>query len=128
MNKGISLIIVILVFVGVIYAQETFFGDGKEFKKRIQQTNEPKVVIDTVRLQGERTVYKLSSSFSRQFHNVSATSGNNLWIQVTPILGDTTETVYYHGVFIYETGDSLVIKSSGGANDSGKVSLLIYTR
>ena len=78
----------------------------------------PKIVVDTVRMVGGRGVLKLNKRIGKGIYSVQPKSKLSAFVLVTPVISDTSKTLYYYSVVIEP--DSLVIKSSNAA-DSGKV-------
>ncbi len=104
---------------------EIFLASGKKFAKVSGQTNRPKIVIDTVRFVGSAYAsLSLNAHFSRGVHTVSASSNNNMFINVTQILEDSTKTPNDYAAMPIDNGRRIIIKSSS-ATDSSKVSVLI---
>ena len=127
MNKLILIIIVILAIP--VSAQRPFLANGERFAKELQKTRKPIVVIDTVSITAGYGTLSLNKSFqSKNKHSVAPTSANTLYAQITPIILDTTKTVYSYAYVRSRAGDVLTIKSSGGAEDTCTVVIHIYLR
>ena len=122
---GIFVTIIILALMSTAYPQNLFNSDGRPLKKQAQDSKEPIVVIDTVRMSGGFGTLRLSGSFSSNKHSVSATATGRMNPHVTQILSDTTDAVNYYGVRLFT--DSLIIKSSQ-TDDSGLVAIRIDIR
>jgi hypothetical protein len=112
-----------------VFAQSPFLSNGERFDKDLQKTRKPIVVVDTVRITAGYGTLGLNKSFkSKKQHSVAPTSANTLYATITPILLDTTKTVYSYGYVRSRAGDSLTIKSSGAAADTCSVVVHIYLR
>ncbi len=127
MNR--RLFILILLCAGVILGQKAYQADGQLFTKIPGKTRSPVVVIDTVQIIAGYGKLGLRKNFSsKREHSVAPTKPTTLYAIITPILGDTTKTVYYYGYALNRVGDTLTIKSSGGTADTGCVAIHIYLR
>jgi hypothetical protein len=104
-----------------------FFANGKSFAARQNQAQEPKTVIDTVRIVGGYGSLSLSSKFTSGQHRVAATSAKNIYAQISRVLTDSTATHYSYSYSVADKGARLVIKSSSTA-DTGKVAIVCYVR
>ena len=123
-----KLFIVTLLCLGLMSTalpQNLFNAAGKPLKKQAQSKREPKVVLDTLRMSAGFGVLSLNSSFKKGHHSVVASSTNDMKVQVTQILSDTTGAVNYYGVMKYI--DSVLVKSSQ-TDDSGLVEVRIDIR
>lgn len=107
------------------YSQDLFNAAGKPLAKQAQRTREPKIVLDTLRLSGGFGVLRLNQAFKKGKHSVVASTVNNMKVQVTQVITDTTDAVNYYGVLKYI--DSILIKSSQ-TDDSGLVEIRIDIR
>jgi hypothetical protein len=105
-----------------------FDHQGKPFAKRQQETAEPKIIVDTVTITAGWGNLELNSNFTKGQHNVAPSSGDNLYAVVTPVLTDSTENVYYYGYSYVESEHRLIVKSSGGTADTGKVIIQIFLK
>jgi hypothetical protein len=105
------------------FAGETkiFNGQGKPFAKRQGQTQEPKIIVDTVRIVAGFGSLSLTTGFTSRQHRTAATSASNVFAQISRLLTDSTKDVYSYSYSVADKGARLVIKSSGGTADTGKV-------
>ena len=124
----IRFLLVCLVPVLVLGQTPILLGDGKIFGKVSGKTRLPIIVIDTVVIIAGYGTLKLNKQIKVQTKNVVPSKKNSLYATITPILGDTTKTVYYYGYTINSAGDLLTVKSSGGTNDTGCVVIQIFMR
>lgn len=123
------LCLLIVLCTGVVFAQGVYQADGSLFTKLPGKTRSPIVVIDTVQIIAGFGKLGLRRTFSsKREHSVSPTKPATLYAVITPILGDTTKTVYYYGYALNKVGDTLTVKSSGGTADTGCVAVHIYLR
>ena len=119
----------IILIVAVAQAQVGIFdSDGKKFAKVARTTQQPKVIVDTVNISDGWGYLGLMANFDRSANRVAPTNSDNIFAVITPLLADTTATVYYYGYTPTPSGDTLKIKSSGGASDDGKVIVILYTK
>lgn len=107
---------------------KVFDKAGKPFAKRTNKYQRPKAIVDTVKIVAGWGQCKLNSRFQRLQHRTAATSALAAYPVVTPLLSDTTKTVYYYAVSVKDNGKRIVIKSSGGTADTGVVVLHCYVR
>lgn len=122
-----TLAIKIMAFV-IVGGLGIFSGDGEIFGRRAQETREPIIVVDTVSVVAGYGSLQLSETFNMKKRNVSPSSKNSLFATVTPILTDSTGTVYYYGYSFKANENRVIVKSSGGAADTGKVAIQIILR
>ncbi len=116
-----SKFVLILLVPMAVMGQGIFFGNGKKFSKVAQRTREPKIIVDTVNVVAGFGTLLLNKTFNREKNSVSATDNMNIFITATGLITDTSETVYYYGCYLSKTGDSIIVKSSGGTADTSKV-------
>lgn len=124
-SKFLLMVILCLGLMSMAYPQNLFNAAGKPLKKQAQSKREPKVVLDTLRLSGGFGTLKLNGSFKNGHHSVIASTTNDMKVQVTQVLEDTTYAVNSYGVRKYI--DSVLIKSSQ-SDDSGLVEIRIDIR
>lgn len=105
-----------------------FFANGKHFAKVAGKTREPKQVIDTVNIVAGQGTLILNKNFNREGNSVVASSRGDLFATVTGILDDISSTVYSYSCYISKAGDSVIVKSSGGAADTSKVAVQIVLK
>lgn len=102
-----------------------FHASGKMFSQVFGRTKRPKIIVDTVRFVGSAYAsLELNSYFSRGIHSVSASGNNNMFIVITQILEDSTDTINRYAAMPTSNGRRVIIKSSS-ATDSSKVSIMI---
>lgn len=116
-----SKFVLIFLVPAVVMGQGIFFGNGKKFSKVAQRTKEPKIIVDTVNVVAGFGTLLLNKTFNREKNSVSATDDMNIFITVTGLIADTSKTVYFYGCYLSKTGDTVIVKSSGGAADTSKV-------
>lgn len=121
------LILSVLIFTSAL-GQRVFNRDGKPFAKQSQKTQEPKVIVDTVKVTAGIGKMVLNSSFKKGNHKVSATSSANFRATISQILADTSNIVYYYAYYISKNGDTLIVKSSGLTADTGYVAVTAYVK
>jgi len=122
-------ILLICLIPAFVFAQTPiYFGDGGIFGKVSGKTRLPVIVIDTVAITAGYGTFKLNRQIKKRVKNVIPTNKQTLYATITPILGDTTKTVYFYGYTINNAGDSLMVKSSGGTADTGCVVIQIFMR
>ena len=124
----LSRVVILVISIAVLVAaQDTFDSDGKPFSRVQNRFKEPKVVVDTVRFSGQYVSFPLRTSFTTGNHDVSGTSGTSVFAIVTPVLDDSTKSLYYYGYSVTSDGSRLTIKSSN-ANDSSKVVVVAWIK
>lgn len=123
-----SRFLLILIIPATLFAQSFFFADGARFAKVVRSTKEPKFIVDTVSVVSGYGILVLNKNFNREKHSVSGTSNRTVFPTITGIINDTTETHYFYACVISNTGDTLTIKSSGGAADTSKVVVQIIVK
>lgn len=124
-----QLVIFVIFCAGILVAQGVYQADGSLFTKVPGKSRSPVVVIDTVQIIAGFGKLGLRKTFSsKREHSVAPTKPTTLYAVITPILGDTTKTVYYYGYALNLVGDTLTVKSSGGTADTGCVAVHIYLR
>ena len=111
-NKLFLVFVCLLLMSSVSNGQRVFNRNGKPFAKQAQKTQEPKIIVDTVKIIGGVGKMVLNSSFKKGQHKVSATSNNNFRATISQILSDTSNVVYYYGYYISKNGDTLIVKSN----------------
>lgn len=124
----ILVIVIILIIVAIKSYGQFYDANGKLFDKRSQETMKPKVIIDTVLIVAGWGSINLNDKFTQGRHNVSPTSPKTIYGNVTPILTDSTKTVYYYGWWFDAMSNRIGIKSNGGAADTGKVTIIMYLK
>lgn len=126
-NKIILIFSALILLPCVSNGQRVFDRNGKPFAKQFQKTQEPKIIIDTVKITSGVGKMILNSSFKKGKHQVSATSNNDFRATISQILSDTSKTPYYYGYYISKNGDTLIIKSNNVA-DTGYVAVTAYLK
>ena len=84
--------------------------------------------MDTVNVVAGYGTLLLNKDFNREKHSVRATSSSDMFITATGLISDTSKTVRYYGCYLSQSGDSVIIKSSGGATDTSKVVVQIILK
>jgi len=100
-----------------------FNARGVKIGKVFNRTREPKIMIDTVRMDTGFAELTLSSSFSGGRHNVAPSSANHIFPFVTQILDSLDAPKFTYAIFVTSSGRKLQIQSSS-ANDSSKVAIM----
>lgn len=126
--RTFSKILLIALIPVLVFGQNIFLGNGKRFAKVASKTKEPKIIVDTVNVVAGYGTLVLNKDFSREKHSVSATSRSNMFITATGLIADTSKAVYYYGCYLSAKGDTVMIKSSGGAADTNKVVVQIVLK
>lgn len=121
-------LILLLMPIFVLAQTPIRFGDGGVFGKISGKTRLPVIVIDTVAITAGFGTFKLNKRIKSQIKNVIPTAKQTLYATITPILRDTSKTVYFYGYAINDAGDTLMVKSSGGTADTGCVVIQIFMR
>lgn len=93
-------------------------------ESRYQQ---PKEIIDTMRLSAGVGYWVLSKRFTRNLHTTAPTASGIGYGVATALLTDTTAAVNSYAVFVNANKDTLVIKSSS-ATDSGLVVVRVFIK
>lgn len=124
------ILLVLLVCISAAFGAETkiFNAKGKPFSKRQGQTQEPKIIVDTVRVVGGYGSLSLTTNFTNSQHRTAATSAGNVYAQISRLLTDSTKAVYSYSYSVADKGARLVIKSSGGSADTGKVVVTCFVK
>jgi len=122
-NKTIIIATLLTFLPCLTNGQRVFDRNGKPFAKQSQRTQEPKQIVDTVKITAGVGRMVLNNAFTKSKHKVSATSDSHFRASISQILTDTSNTVYYYGYYISKNGDTLIVKSSGGTADTGYVSV-----
>jgi hypothetical protein len=108
-----------------IFAQVPINSAGAPHAKRQGRTQEPKEIVDTLRLSAGEARLVLKAKFSDTAKRTKPTSHGNFYAFVTPILSDTGASVYYYGTRLSTNCETLVVKSSS-VTDSGLVSIRAF--
>jgi hypothetical protein len=101
-----------------------FSASGQIVGKVTGKTNEPKTVIDRVKLTAGRATIGLNSKFGQTTHNVSGSSNDKVFVTVTGLLPDTSATSNSYSAFVTNKGKTVIIKSSA-ATDTATVNVQI---
>lgn len=137
-----SLLFILCLFVTSAEAQKSFHysaapkaasaniftASGKPFARQKGVAQEPKVIVDTVRIVAGFGSLKLQSSFGDRHHRTAPTSADRVFGVASGLATDSTKSVYSYSVVPRSKGGRLLIKSSGGASDTGKVAITVYVR
>jgi hypothetical protein len=107
--------------------EATFTANGKPFSRAAGQSQQPKTIIDTVRMVNGFASLALNSTFTRTEHRTAATSDQKVYATATAVLHDSSKTVYSYSCFPTDGGARIVIKSSD-STDTGKVAVVVYVR
>lgn len=100
-----------------------FNARGVKIGKVFNRTREPKIMVDTVRMDTGYAELLLNSNFSGGRHNVAPSSRNHVWAIATQVLDSSDQTIYYYGVFPDSRGRKLIIRSNS-TNDSSRVAVM----
>lgn len=115
--------------VKMVTRQRTVFhADGKPVSRRQNRSQEPKEVIDTVKIVGGFGEMKFRNSFAARSHFTAPTGKKALYAHITRVLSDSTETVYSYSYVYDDKQKRLVVKSSGGTADTGQVVVTCYVK
>ncbi len=121
MVKWIEKILVLaicLIAAANLFGAYTFYGDKHEYRHRRYQT--PKLIIDTLRVDGGIVSIELAEEFTRQRPKMRPTDSLNIFCVASPMLSDTSDSVHSYRTYYDEITGLLYIKSSSNL-DSGKV-------
>jgi hypothetical protein len=99
-----------------VSAQDMFTIGGKLHSKRVQQTQRPKDVIDTLRLSSGVGYLLFSTRFNENTHSTQPTKGGFVYGVVSGYLYDTAQDVYSYSIYISSDRDTLIVKSSNNAD------------
>lgn len=116
-NKILALLIC-LIAAANLFGAYTLFGDKHEYRHRKYQT--PKLMIDTLRVDGGIVSIELAEEFTKSRPRMRPTDSLNIFCVVSPMLADTSDSVHSYGTYYDEKTGLLYIKSSSNL-DSGKV-------
>jgi len=122
------LLLAVLVCVSAAFGQNIFNAKGKPFAKRQGQTQEPKIIIDTVRIVAGYGSLSLTTNFTAKQHRTAASSEGNVYAQISRLLTDSTAAVYSYSYSVADKGARLIVKSSGGTSDTGKVVVTCFVK
>ena len=122
------LLLALLVCVSSAFPQNIFNAQGKPFAKRQGQTQEPKIIVDTVRIVAGYGSLSLTSTFTNRQHRTAGTSTSTVYAQISRLLTDSTKAVYSYSYAVVDKGARLVIKSSGDTADTGKVVVTCFVK
>ena len=97
---------------------KVFNSRGVKIGKVFNRTREPKILVDTVRMDTGYAELLLSSSFSSGRHNVAPSTINHIWPFATQILDSIDAPRYHYGIEVTSRGRKLRIKSNSNADSS----------
>ena len=120
--------LVSILAVSVLAGVEMFNKKGQHITSFARRNKAPKVIAERVRIVAGSGEIRLHWQPGLDIRDVTASADSSMIATITPILQDTTKTVYYYGCVIREKGRLLQIKSSGGEADTGYVNVIIFTR
>jgi hypothetical protein len=112
----------------ILLAGLFFTPGGKEIGPKIGSAQEPKVVVAQVQVVGGYGSLSLSETFQSNAHRTSPISDSLIYISVTRRLTDSTGSVYSYSYSLADQNSRIVIKSSGGASDTGTVTVIAIVR
>lgn len=119
--------ILLLAVVSCIAGQTFINSAGAPHAKRQGRTQEPKMVIDTLRMDSGCSTLLLKETFSETFARTRPTGQGNFFAVVTGLLRDTSEAVCSYSVYLSVNAETLLVKSSS-ATDSGLVSVMAFIK
>lgn len=102
----------ILIMALTAVAQDKFTIGGKLHSKRVQQTQRPKDVIDTLRLSSGVGYLLFSTRFDENTHSTQPTQEGFVYGVASGYLYDTAQDVYSYSIYISSDRDTLIVKSS----------------
>jgi hypothetical protein len=106
-----------------VMGQSIIDKNGHPHAKRAGQTQQPKFIVDTVRMSDGIGTMILRDEFKRNTRTTAPTASSRIYPQgITQVLSDTSEAVNRYAFFINSTRDTVVIKSSQ-TDDSGLVAV-----
>lgn len=100
-----------------------FNARGVKIGKVFNRTREPKIMVDTVRMDTGYAELFLSSSFAGGRHNVAPSSVNHIFPFATQILDSLDAPKFTYAIFPTSGGRKLQIQSSSN-EDSSKVVIM----
>jgi hypothetical protein len=120
--------LILLILAPIIMGQTIIDGKGNLHAKRAKRTQEPKVIVDTVRMSAGIGTMTLKKESTRKQHSTAPTASTRMYPQgITQILLDTSDAVNRYAFFINTTRDTVVIKSSQ-TDDSGLVAISLFVK
>ncbi len=96
---------------------------GNQQGVRQGKTSEPKMIIDTVKMDSGWYVGVLNSSFLRTQLKTAPTTKLAFLASVTQVLSDTSDTVRSYGYYISTNCETLIVKSNS-ISDTGLVAIM----
>ena len=96
---------------------------GNQQGARQGKTSEPKMIIDTVKMDSGWYVGVLNSSFLRTQLKTAPTTKFAFLASVTQVLSDTSDTVRSYGYYISTNCETLIVKSNS-ISDTGLVAIM----
>lgn len=116
----------VLAGLAVVGGFGPYTKDGQKIGSALTKGAQPHMVVATVDITAGVGILPLNSSFDGIRYRTAPTNDTALFVAITKMAEDTTETAYaYEWVM---SGDSIIIKSSGDDADTGKVSVMAITR
>ena len=107
--------------------EATFTAAGKPFSRAAGTSQQPKTIIDTVRMVKGFASLSLNSKFTTTEHRTAATSTQKIYATANAVLQDSTKSVNSYSCWPTDGGARIVIKSSD-STDTGKVAVVVYVR
>lgn len=111
--------IILIVFATTVSAQKIFDSKGHPFARRQGRSQEPKEIVDTVRMDGSGFGFlELQKAFKSKQHSTTPTAKENIHVTVTQVLDSADQTVASYSYWVSATLDTIHIKSTNGSDAS----------
>lgn len=115
--------IAFLAFVSKSQGQTIIDKDGHPHAKRQGRTQEPKIIIDTLRMSSGVGTLPLSKTFKKNQMTTAPTDPSRIYPKgATQIMDSVTDSVHTYAFVVNRTGDTITVVSSS-SNDSSLVSV-----
>ncbi len=124
-NRAALIAILMVAGASYIFAQVPINSAGAPHAKRQGRTQEPKMIVDTLRMAAGSARLILKGDFSDTYLRTRPTAQTAFYATVTGLLRDTTEGVKSYGAYLSANCETLIVKSSS-ATDSGLVSIMAF--
>ena len=109
-----------ILFMAVVAANPFVDMDGHSHSKRHRKIDEPKVLVDTLRMSDGFAIAGLKDYFDGRRKKMAPRTEFSIYSVASGILIDTSDAVKYYGCFWSHEEKQLYVKSSA-ADDSGLV-------
>lgn len=114
--RGIVSLLIILSCSA--FGQIAVDRSGNIHAKRQGQTQEPKEIVDTLRLSAGVGYIILSDVFHKTKHTTKPTSDGYFYGVVSPKLSDTSQAVSSYATYLSANRDTLIVKSSSNTDSA----------